>query len=158
MLKKRKKLFFIRNVALGEIGLIILSMISFSIILSDINIVSAYVNPTDAAPKTGSSGLGFISEAFGGELFLKGEGDKLIAKGIPAHIISAALYAVVAGGITYMIAGMVGASDEEAKAAAFAVALGTGIARFGNFNSSYMFWFCKLVYYNWVGSYSCKHN
>ena len=84
-------------------------------------------------PEDGNSteGGNLITSIFGGTFFLKDASKNIILGGVPAHLLSGLAYAGVAAGVTYMVAGFLGASNAQAKAASYAVALGAGIARFG---------------------------
>ncbi|MCH7568195.1 MAG: hypothetical protein IIA87_02125 [Nanoarchaeota archaeon] len=164
MQNKRGKL--ISHVALCEIFLLVLSIFAFGSIIGEASLVSAqsttltagggnwadrfggWVGKTFGAGEAGAGDIGAenldkAKPVDGGPFEILGkiwEGEVLggteTLGGIPAHLISGAAWAIVAGGITYMIASAVGASDEQAKAAAYAVAIGTGIARFGFLQAS----------------------
>ncbi len=93
--------------------------------------------PLPESPVAGARDIYTLGEdAFNGELFegAKGYGGiegNQFAGGVPSHLVSAFIWAGVAGLATYFIADLLGASEDQSQAAAYAVALGTGIARFG---------------------------
>ncbi len=143
MKKEGEKLLF--GIAFTEIFLLVIATFSFALIIGELPLISA--GDTGGGTDTGSKSAGSIfsvfGEAFDGELFAEtttnAEGvievEKLkggVVQGtFQGHLISALLYAGVAGLATYFIADALGASEDQSQAAAYAVALGTGIARFG---------------------------
>ncbi|OIO80458.1 hypothetical protein AUJ84_03280 [Candidatus Pacearchaeota archaeon CG1_02_32_132] len=160
-MSEKRRSFVICNVALSEIFILILAVFAFAFIVGEAGRVSAGPeqeidysavdlvgsdlgegnpaatnNPTD----TTKAGGDIIPKLFGGSFFLREKSTEvggvvtegeIILGGVPAHLITGALWGGIAGGVTYMIAGLLGASDEQAKAASLAVGLGVGIARFG---------------------------
>lgn len=154
-MSEKRRSFVICNVAISEIFILILAVFAFAFIVGVENVSadSSIDEPeqsmfdkypegegmkkTSTTPVPGDTTKiegDIISQLFGGSFFLKEGGlvdGKIIFGGVPAHLITGALWGGIAGGVTYMIAGLLGASGEQSKAAALAVGLGVGIARFG---------------------------
>lgn len=176
MKSRGERTLFNKGVVIGEIYLLIVSVVAIGFLVGEMDRVAALdpneagglltqnvetreylyngqrtgLFPTDATPRpapTTAAQTAPADEGIGGfvEKLFSGRGKEKVGGGyeqgvfetpILNHLLSGLLWGAVAGGVTYMVAGFLGADDATAKAAGLAVGIGTAIGRFGFLQAS----------------------